>query len=56
MDGLTQRTAAWGLARVDAAMAPLLARTEELAAELADIDEPAGTVRGAPEAAGPGSG
>nr|MDT0665699.1 helix-turn-helix domain-containing protein [Micromonospora sp. DSM 115978] len=45
MDGLTQRTAAWGLARVDAAMAPLLARSEELAAELDELDEPHGTVR-----------
>jgi DNA invertase Pin-like site-specific DNA recombinase len=40
MDELSQRTAKWGLKRVDAAMEPLLAQVEKLNAELADIEAP----------------
>jgi site-specific DNA recombinase len=40
-DELATRTAAWGLDRVDKAMAPLLARTKALQAQLATLDGPA---------------
>jgi hypothetical protein len=40
-DELATKTAAWGIARVDKAMAPLLARLDKLRAELAGLDAPA---------------
>jgi site-specific DNA recombinase len=39
-DGLAVKTAAWGLDRVDKAMAPIQARLADLTAELAGLDEP----------------
>nr|MDT0664141.1 helix-turn-helix domain-containing protein [Micromonospora sp. DSM 115978] len=39
-DELSAKTARWGVKRVDAAMEPILARVEELNAELAALDEP----------------
>jgi DNA invertase Pin-like site-specific DNA recombinase len=39
-DDLVTKTASWGVARVDAAMAPILRNIEELRAALASLDEP----------------
>jgi PAS domain-containing protein len=39
-DGLAVKTAAWGLDRVELAMAPITARLSELATQLAALDEP----------------
>jgi hypothetical protein len=39
-DELATKTAAWGIERVDKAMAPLLARIDKLRVDLADLDAP----------------
>jgi DNA invertase Pin-like site-specific DNA recombinase len=40
-DQLAEKTAAWGVTRVEKAMAPLLARVDKLTAELSTLDGPA---------------
>ncbi|HEX3781301.1 MAG TPA: recombinase family protein [Pseudonocardiaceae bacterium] len=42
-DDLAEKTARWGAARVDKAMAPILRRIDGLHVELAKLDEPAST-------------
>ncbi len=50
-DNLAVKTARWGVDRVDKAMAPILARLEELRRELAPLDEPEDAGMAASEAA-----
>ena len=42
-DDLVTKTASWGVARVDSAMAPILRNIAELRGTLASLDEPADT-------------
>ena len=49
-DDLVTKTATWGVARVDAAMAPILREIEHLRAELATLDSPDTQHRSAAEA------
>ena len=49
-DELAGKTAAWGLARVDKAMAPLLARVQALRSQLAALDGPGPALHGAADA------
>jgi hypothetical protein len=49
-DQLAEKTAAWGMARVDKAMTPLLARLTKLTGQLSTLDGPAPGLEAAADA------